>query len=72
VIYFFVELPIQGGYEQHGVRPTVIIADISKDIAIVIPFTSNLKSLNYPNSLLIKPTKVNRLKQDSVAMIFLD
>jgi mRNA interferase MazF len=67
---YSVEFPIQGGFEQHGFRPTVIIADISNEIAVVIPFTSNLKSLKFPNSLLITSSIENGLQQDSVAMIF--
>ncbi len=67
---WLVNLPIKGGKEQFGFRPSIILADTKTDLALVIPLTSNLQALRFPYTLLIKKSKFNGLELDSVALLF--
>ena len=59
------------GREQEGIRPAIIISDTKTDLALLIPLTSNLESLEkLPFTLEIKKTKDNKLIKDSVALVF--
>lgn len=65
-----VEIPSLDGHEQSGVRPAIILADTSTNIAIIIPLTSNLQALRFLYTLEVKPSKINGLKNVSIALIF--
>jgi mRNA interferase MazF len=65
-----VELPGSSGTEQTGARPSVVIAEAQANIAMIIPFTSNLQALRFENTLLISSNENNGLYQDSVLLIF--
>lgn len=65
-----VEIPVGNGHEQTGTRPVIILSDVEANIAIVIPFTSNLHALKYPHTIEVSPSESNGLKTDSVALIF--
>lgn len=65
-----IDLPNSSGTEQMGNRPTVIIAEVDANIAIIIPFTSNLQALRYSNTLLVEPSEKNGLKLESILLIF--
>jgi mRNA interferase MazF len=67
---YLIDIPSQKGFEQFGSRPAAIIANVSPDIALIIPFTSNLKAKTFDNTLVIKPDDKNRLDRESVALIF--
>ncbi len=65
-----VDLPKSGGKEQMGSRPSVIIANVEANIAIIIPFTSNTQALRFNHTIKINPTDENGLKSDSIALVF--
>ncbi len=62
--------PSIGGREQSGIRPCIIIADTVIDLVIVVPLTSNVYSLNLPNTFEIKKSNKNNLEKDSFALVF--
>ena len=61
------------GREQFGERPAVIIqvgkATANLATVVVVPFTSNKKSLNFFGSVLVAATALNGLDCDSIALI---
>lgn len=65
-----VKLPESGGREQYGTRPVIIVSDTDDDIAIIIPFTTNFQSLQFPNTIEIEPSDQNGLEAASVALVF--
>jgi len=65
-----VEIPGSNGYEQTGTRPAIIMAEAEANIAIVIPFTSNVRALRYPHTIEVNPSVSNGLKTESVALVF--
>ena len=67
---WLVELPASNGYEQAGTRPVIILADTESNITIIIPFTSNIQALRFPNTIEIAPSKENGLNGKSIALIF--
>lgn len=67
---WLVELPYTNGHEQTGARPVIVLAETEADIAIIVPFTSNLQALRFPHTIEVKPCKENGLKDISVALIF--
>ena len=68
---WIVEFPVKKGKEQSGKRPGVVMADTGTSLALVIPLTSNLDSLNkLPFILKIKKSNMNKLEKDSVALVF--
>jgi len=66
----FVEIPVSNGHEQTGTRPVIILSEVEANIAIVIPFTSNLHALKYPHTIQVSPSGTNGLKTDSAALVF--
>ncbi|MBI4116994.1 type II toxin-antitoxin system PemK/MazF family toxin [Candidatus Pacearchaeota archaeon] len=67
---WYVEIPESNGHEQKGLRPAVVLYESEANTAIIIPFTSNIQSLRYSNTLEIKPSKINGLNSDSVLLLF--
>jgi len=68
---WIIEFPDSDGSEQGGTRPCIIIADTQTALILVIPLTSNLKSLEtLPFTLKISKSNINGLNYDSVALIF--
>jgi len=67
---WIIDIPPKGAHEQKGVRPGFIIATTGTNMIITIPLTSNLHSINFPNTLKIKNSETNNLKKDSIALIF--
>ena len=67
---WLVEIPATNGHEQSGKRPVIILADTKLEIAIIIPFTSNLQALRFPNTVEVHPSKENGLTVKSIALIF--
>lgn len=61
--------PFSDEYTIAGVRPGVFLRE-EGNVALVIPLTTNLKRLRFPSTTLIKPDDSNRLKEQSVALIF--
>ncbi|MBI2581466.1 type II toxin-antitoxin system PemK/MazF family toxin [Candidatus Woesearchaeota archaeon] len=45
---WLVELPTTNGHEQEGYRPAMVLAEAEANIAIIVPFTSNLQALRFP------------------------
>jgi mRNA interferase MazF len=64
------DLPPKGGHVQRGIRPALIIADATKSIALVIPFTSSLAAQRFPHTILVEPTESNGLEKPSVLLLF--
>jgi mRNA-degrading endonuclease toxin of MazEF toxin-antitoxin module len=64
------ELPAKGGHVQRGVRPTLILADATKSIALVVPLTSALAAQRFPHTLFVEPTTANGLEKPSVLLLF--
>ena len=67
---WLVELPSTDGHEQKGTRPVIILAETEANIAIIIPFTSNLQALRFLNTTEVKPSKLNGLTDISIALVF--
>ena len=67
---WLVEMPETDGHEQSGPRPVMILADTISNIAVVIPFTSNVQSLRFPHTLEVEPSKENGLFGKSIALVF--
>jgi len=67
---WLVELPSSNGHEQAGMRPVVILVETQTNIDIVIPFTSNLQVLRFPNTIEVKPSQINGLTSISIMMVF--
>lgn len=67
---WLVELPSTNGHEQASTRPVIVLAETEANIAIIVPFTSNLQALRFPHTIKVKPSKVNGLTSISVALVF--
>ena len=65
-----VEIPGSNGYEQTGTRPAIVLSEVEANIAIVIPFTSNIRALRYPHTIEVNPSVSSGLKTESVALVF--
>ena len=59
------------GHEQSKDRPCIVIVNNPHiSMTTIIPLTSNLKTESYPDTCLIKRGRENKLKNDSVALLF--
>jgi mRNA interferase MazF len=67
---FLFDLSVGIGHEQHGERPAILLSNPVNGMALVIPLTSNLKSLRLSHTLNVLPSKKNRLDCESVALVF--
>ena len=67
---WLVELPSTNGREQAGTRPVIVFADTEANIAIIVPLTSNIQALRFPNTIEVKPSKINGLTVLSIALVF--
>lgn len=67
---WLVEFPSTDGREQAGTRPVVVLAETEVNIAIVVPFTSNLQALRFPHTIEVRPSRKNGLSSISVALLF--
>jgi mRNA interferase MazF len=65
-----VHIPELGTHEQSGIRPAVVIAQVTKTIVTVIPCTSNMMALRFPFTHLVEHTKENGLTVPSIALVF--
>ena len=59
-----------GGHEQLGTRPAAIFSDVIAHIVMVVPLTSNTRSLRFVHTVEILPNSSNNLSVPSVAMVF--
>jgi mRNA-degrading endonuclease toxin of MazEF toxin-antitoxin module len=72
---WIVELSIRAGdtigHETQKTRPCLVIANSPvANMITIIPLQSNLDTVNFPYTHLIKKNQKNKLKNDSVAVIF--
>ena len=67
---WLVDLPATNGHEQIGTRPVLVIAETEANISVIVPLTSQVQALKFPHTLEIRPSKKNRLKELSIALIF--
>lgn len=70
---FWVDFPRRGGREQAGLRPAIIWQDTLAYLTptlIVIPVTSSLNALKIPGTYRLRPTPLNGLTIESVALVF--
>lgn len=67
---WLVDIPYLGTHEQGGKRPAIIIAKVAKNIATIIPCTSNNLALRFPFTYLIEPDDTNKLSITTIALIF--
>ena len=67
---WLVDLPSSNGYEQHGLRPVILLFESKANINIIIPFTSNFQSLRFPFTIEVKPSMENGLESISIALVF--
>lgn len=66
-----VDLTVSSGYEQNGVRPAIAVSSGKlPGVTIVVPLTSTMEALRFPNTLAILPAKGSGLEKESVALIF--
>jgi mRNA interferase MazF len=70
----WVEFVSRGGREQAGRRPAIIwqSEDACRALptVLVIPLTSQLSALRFPGTVLIEKSEDNKLRQNSVALLF--
>jgi mRNA interferase MazF len=67
---YLVEIPSNSGHEQEGLRPVIIMSEVNAGVVNIIPFTSNSYALKYPYTIRIGLSDFNKLKKDSVALVF--
>ena len=67
---WLVELPSANGHEQVGTRPSILLAETEANIAVIVPFTSNLQALRFPHVREVRPSEKNGLSAISVALVF--
>ena len=65
-----VELPVLGGYEQHGTRPVIVAGDPELSVVLVIPLTTNHNYLKFPYTVLMDSSANSGLDKNSVALVF--
>lgn len=65
-----VTIPVIKGHEQSGLRPAVILSEADAGMVIIVPFTSNLQAIKYPNTIEVNSSKANGLNTNSVALVF--
>ena len=65
-----VDIPEFGTHEQSGMRPAIVIAQVTKTIVTIIPCTGNKLALRFPYTCEIEPTKSNGLVSVSIALVF--
>ncbi|HEY4500802.1 MAG TPA: type II toxin-antitoxin system PemK/MazF family toxin [Candidatus Paceibacterota bacterium] len=66
-----VDLTVSAGREQGGVRPAIAVSGGElPSVVIIIPLTSTIEALRFPNTLAILPEKDNGLENQSVALMF--
>ena len=58
------------GHEQSGIRPAVIVTNVTGPTVVVIPCTTNVKALKFQHTIELFPTKENNLTVNSIAMVF--
>lgn len=59
------------GHEQSKDRPCIVIVNNPHiSMTTIIPLTSKLKPQHYPDTCIIKKGRENKLKHNSVALIF--
>lgn len=59
------------GHEQKGVRPCLIIKEFKTgDMVLLIPFTGELGAKRFPFTTKIEKSNGNKLKSDSIALVF--
>ena len=71
---YLVEIPVTGGHEQQGVRPATIVQtyeDIEKvPTVLIVPFTTQIKAVNFSFTFAVEPDSTNNLNSKSVALVF--
>ena len=67
---WIIDIPEGDGSEQYWIRPVIIIAELEANIAVIIPFTSNIRAFRFPNIIAIEPDESNGLIITSIALIF--
>ncbi|MBI4065983.1 type II toxin-antitoxin system PemK/MazF family toxin [Candidatus Kaiserbacteria bacterium] len=66
-----VDLTVSSGYEQSGVRPAIAVSSGElPGVVIVVPLTSTMEALRFPNTLAVLPTKNSGLEKESIALVF--
>lgn len=71
---YLVEIPVSGGHEQEGVRPAIIV-QTSENIekvptVLIVPFTTQIRTSNFPFTFIVEPDSNNSLTSTSVALVF--
>ena len=61
------------GHEQIGSRPAIVVQSDVNDprlsTTMIIPFTSNLRAMRFPHTILIDPSPHNGLSVQSVLLV---
>jgi len=66
-----VDLTVSSGYEQSGIRPAIAVSSGKlPGVVIIVPLTSTMEALRFPNTLAILPATDNGLGNESVALVF--
>ena len=66
-----VDLTVSAGHEQSGVRPAIAISGKElPGVVVVVPLTSAMEALRFPNTIAILPAKDIGLEKESVALVF--
>ncbi len=69
-----VKIPYLSGHVQAGDRPAIIIQDDQFNAilptTLIVPFTSSIRSVRFPGTLLVQPDGQNGLTLPSIALVF--
>ncbi len=65
-----VEIPFTDGHEQHGTRPAIIVAGVTRGIIAALPLTTNDEALLFSHTVPIKRSTANGLSSFSIALIY--
>ena len=67
---YLLDLSAGTGHEQFGGRPAILLSSLVNGMIMVVPLTSNLKSLRFSHTLGVTPNKKNNLDNKSIALVF--
>ncbi|MFA5294980.1 MAG: type II toxin-antitoxin system PemK/MazF family toxin [Methanoregulaceae archaeon] len=66
---WLVDLTDARGHEQGGERPALIMGQ-ANGLVVVVPFTTNLRTIRFSHTVSVSPSPHNGLDRESVALVF--
>ena len=66
---FFFDIPVQSGHVECGDRPSIVV-NHSNNVYTIVPVTTKMKAFGYNYVHVIEPDAINKLRAESVALVF--